>query len=89
MIRDYDIEQMKKHTCCPNCDRHIVNFIDNHTDLTHSCVIELRDSLIAHVKKQNKVLHENVTISINRKLKALKPTVKKKGKKHDSKKESS
>jgi hypothetical protein len=89
MIRDYDIEQMKKHTCCPSCDRHIVNFIDNHTDLTHDCVIKLRDELKAHVAKQQKELHPNVVISIDRKLEAVKPVVKKKRKKHDSKKETS
>jgi len=88
MIRDYDIEQMKKHTCCPTCDKHIVNFIDNHTDLTHDCVIRLRDELTAHVNKQQKDLHPNVVISIDRKLKTFKPVIKSKGKKH-AKKETS
>lgn len=82
MIRDYDIEQMKKHTCCDTCDRHIVNFIDN-TKLTHEDVTKLKDSLEAHVAKQSKPLHANVVISLQRKLDSLAPKKKKKVKKED------
>ena len=89
MIRDYDIEQMKKHTCCVNCFVKIVNFIDNHRDLTYDCVIRLRDELTTYVNRLGKELHPDVVTSIDRKLQTVKPVVKKKRKKHDSEKETS
>ena len=89
MIRDYDIEQMKKHTCCPGCYVKIVNFVDNHNDLTYDCVIRLRNELTTYVNRLSKDLDTEVTTSIDRKLQILKPVVKKKRKKHDSKKETS
>ena len=89
MIRDYDIEQMKKHTCCPTCYVKITSFIGNHNDLTYDCVIRLRDELTKYVNRISKDLHPNIVRSIDKKLELLKPVVKKKGKKYYAKKETS
>ena len=102
MIRDYDIEQMKKHTCCPTCDKaillHFMLIIMSQT-LTHDCVISTDRRSIAssrhtHVhyflNHTEKIYIQMLLISIDRKLKTFKPVDKQsQGKETDAKKEAS
>ena len=75
MLREYDIEQMIKHTCCESCVAKICNFVDN-TELTYEEVKELSDRLYAHVEKRSETLYPPVIATLKRRLENLKPVVK-------------
>ena len=75
MLREYDIEQMIKHTCCESCVSKICAFVDN-TVLTYEEVKELSDRLYAHVEKRNKTLYPNVIVTLKRRLENHKPVKK-------------
>ena len=86
MLREYDIEQMIKHTCCESCVAKICNFVDN-TELTYEEVKELSDRLHSHVKKRSQTLYPPVIATLKRRLENLEPVVKiKKEKKNVNKK---
>jgi len=77
MLREYDIEQMIKHTCCESCVAKICNFVDN-TVLTYEEVKELSDRLYAHVEKRSETLYPEVIATLKRRLENLKPAKKSK-----------
>tara|TARA_R110000751_G_scaffold192336_1_gene297941 strand:- start:149 stop:421 length:273 start_codon:yes stop_codon:yes gene_type:complete len=75
MLREYDIKQMIKHTCCESCVAKICNFVDN-TELTYEEVKELSDRLHDHVKNRSETLYPPVIATLKRRLENLKPAVK-------------